>query len=267
MPPIPSADAPEVYQEDEVGEREFKGNVRHLEMSRYIDLDIYHAVEETHPFYLEMIQELHRVMTDLGAGKEAMSVWEFGAGTGLATRELLKYSNLAVEALDLDSECCDILRREMGDAVTVVQGDAVKHRRQPLYDLALSVFAHDHIPYALGTALAANIRGNLKPGGHYLMGGEILPFFASEDERCESLYRYHGFIVEKALRDEHFEVAQIEINALKSGLYSIGDFKRHERQFEEEMNSSGLLLKEKIKIGPAERSDVGGVFVYVYQAP
>lgn len=246
---------------------EFKGNVRHLEMSRYIDLDIYHAVEETHPYYREMIAELHQLISEFGGGRKALSAWEFGAGTGLATRELLRYPNLSVDALDLDSDCCDILTRELGNSVTVIQGDALKHRREEGYDFALSVFAHDHIPYEAGQSLAHNIRANLKPGGRYLMGGEILPYFGDDHERREALYRYHGFIVEKALRDEHFEVAQIEINALKSGLYRIGDFKRHERQFEAEMESSGLSLERKTKIGPSERDDVGGIFVYVYRAP
>ena len=79
------------------------------------------------------------------------------------------------------------------------------------------------------------------------------------------MYTYHCYIVEKALRDKNFEVAQIEINALKSGLEKIGDFKRHEAMFEEEMVSSGLCFDQKNKIGPSCPSDVGGVFVYVYQ--
>jgi len=250
-----------------LSEREFKGNVRHLEMSRYIDLDIYHAVEKTHPYYVEMIDKINDLLSGLGAGSKPLSIWGFGAGTGLATSELTKFASLAIDALDLDAECCDILMREVGNEANVIQGDAVKHQKEGGYDLAISVFAHDHIPYELGPALARNIRRNLKSGGHYVMGGEILPRYCGEDERREALYRYHGFIVEKALRDEHFEVAQIEINALKSGLYSIGDFKRHAELFESEMSSAGLVLKERAKIGPEHRDDVGGVYVYVYQAP
>ena len=37
---------------------EFKGNVDEFEMSRYIDLDLYHAVERSHPYYEEMITEI-----------------------------------------------------------------------------------------------------------------------------------------------------------------------------------------------------------------
>ena len=95
---------------------------------------------------------------------------------------------------------------------------------------------------------------------------EILPYFESDEERIDALHRYHGFIVAKALRNNDFELAQIEINALKSGVFKIGDFKRHEAQFEQEMLSANFKLSRKTKIGPIDIDDVGGVFVYVFQA-
>jgi len=98
-----------------------------------------------------------------------------------------------------------------------------------------------------------------------LWAGKLFLFFENEEQRKEALYAYHCYIIEKALKDKNFEVAQIEINALKSGLEEIGDFKRHEAMFEEEMVSSGLRLVQKNKIGPFVPSDVGGIFVYVYQ--
>ena len=45
----------------------------------------------------------------------------------------------------------------------------------------------------------------------------------------------------------------------------IGDFKRHEAMFEEEVESSGLRMIEKKKMGPSDRDDVGGIFVYVFE--
>jgi len=46
----------------------------------------------------------------------------------------------------------------------------------------------------------------------------------------------------------------------------IGDFKRHEAMFEDEMLSAGFKMKLKKKIGPIDRNDVGGVFVYIFEA-
>jgi hypothetical protein len=46
----------------------------------------------------------------------------------------------------------------------------------------------------------------------------------------------------------------------------VGDFKRHEAMFEEELMSAGFKMLVKKKMGPVDRTDVGGVFVYVFEA-
>lgn len=237
-----------------------------FEMSRYINLDLYHAVERSHPFYVEMIEEIRAQIAQRFTGNEPVRVLEFGAGTGLATEELVKHSNLRIDALDFDSECCNLLRQHMGSAVNVIQGDAVTYSREGEYDLVVSVFAHDHIVYEKGPTLAANIRRNLRKGGIYIMGGEILPVFSNDDDRVGALHDYHGYIIDKALRGRHFQLAQIEIDALQSGIDKIGDFKRHENMFEAEMISADFILRQKKKMGPLERDNVGGVYVYAYEA-
>jgi SAM-dependent methyltransferase len=246
--------------------QDFGGNVQKIEMSRYIDLDIYHAVERSHPFYIEMTNRLLQVVDDTFPGKEPRRLLELGAGTGLATVEFAKLGYLSIDALEYDQECCQVLEGYAGAKARVICGDAIVWRGDAPYDLVASVFAHDHIHYDRRFEFARNIRANLQPGGLYLMGGEILPTFDSDEEHREALYKYHGFIVETALRASHFEVAQIEINALKSGLYRIGDFKRHEAMFEEEMLSAGFAMTIKERIGPQHRDDVGGVYVYAFTA-
>ncbi len=245
---------------------DFKGDMARLEMSRYIDLDIYHAVEKSHPFYVEMIDEISRRFARLHQERGDLRVLEFGAGTGLATEDFVKCPGLSIDALELDEKCCDVLDEHLGGRVSCICGDAVTFVDSNGYDAVVSVFAHDHIHYDKGRDLAANIHRNLKPGGLYIMGGELLPPYSNDAERKEALHKYHGFIVKTALREEHFELAQIEINALKSGLYKIGDFKRHEKLFEIEMLSQNFRLLSKVKMGPERPGDVGGVFVYAFEA-
>lgn len=241
--------------------------LNNVEMSRYIDLEIYHAVERSHPFYAEMIAEIVEEIGRGAADSPGLSLLEFGAGTGLATEEFVRNDGLRVVAVDLDRECCAILRSHIGPKAESVCDDVVRFCREGAFDLAVSVFAHDHIRHDRAPALVRNLRRNLKPGGRYIMGGELLPFYESAEERREALYTYHGFIVDKALREEHFELAQIEIGALKSGVRMIGDFKRHEAMFEREMTEDGLFRAvKKMKMGPLDRDDVGGVFVYVFEA-
>lgn len=244
---------------------DFRGNAELIEMSRYIDLEIYHAVERSHPYYIEMVEEISSKIASLAAEKKCR-VLEFGAGTGLATGEILGLPNLDVVALELDAECAAILTREVADTAQVVTGNILSYQALEPFDAIFSVFAHDHIHHDDAPRLVANLRRNLKRGGLYLMGGEILPFYENNEERSEALYRYHGFIIEKALRDGHFELAQIEISALKSGIQKIGDFKRHEALFETEMLVGDFRLLEKIKHGPEHLDDVGGVYTYVFEA-
>ena len=164
------------------------------------------------------------------------------------------------------NKCLKILQNQVGDRVTTIQGDAVTYCQKGQYDVVTSSFAHDHISYDRAVSFVKNIHRNLKKGGLYVMGGEILPPYSTEDERKEALLAYHGFIVSKALREGHYTLAQIEINALKSGIERIGDFKRHEVAFEKEMLSMPFELVQKTKLGPEIPNDVGGVFVYVYKA-
>ncbi len=247
----------------------FKGNTKKIEMSRYIDLDIYHAVERSHPYYEEMVAEIIGYLGEYGANDRPMKMWEFGAGTGLFTQDLITFEQAQIDALDLDQDCVEILRSHIepkaGSRVRCICGDALAYKGEDVYDVIASTFAHDHIHYDKAGDLVASIRRNLKPDGIYVMGMEILPYFETDEERCDSLYRYHGFIVEKALREENFELAQIEISALKSGIYSIGDFKRHEAQFEDEMTSRGFKIVQKTKLGPDHDDTIGGVYSYAFQ--
>ncbi len=244
----------------------FKGDTRKIEMSRYIDLDLYHRVERTHPFYEEMIREICRLIREFSRNSPSLNIMEIGAGTGLSTSEILKNDRVWLDAIELDEECCELHKRHIeNERCKCFCDDAVTFCREGNYDIVVSVFAHDHITQERGRQLAENIKRNLKPGGVYIMGGEILPYYRTEYQMKKALYAYHCYIVQKALRDRNFEVAQIEINALKSGLDKIGDFKRHESMFEEEVASSGLKLRKKKKMGPIDVKDVGGVFVYVHE--
>lgn len=249
---------------------QFGGNAESIEMSRYIDLDMYHAVERSHPYYEEMLEEIHRRIASFGADTPVLQTWEFGAGTGLATEELLRHKNLMIDVVELDSECCKILDANISPKaegrVRLFCDNALSFGKDNAYDLAVSVFAHDHIKESQAPELAANIRRSLKLGGHYIVGGEFLPFYDSEETWRAALYRYHCFIVNKALEEENFELAQLEINALKSGLYRIGDFKRHEAAFERDILANGFEIDAKVNLGPLDLTDVGGVFVYDFKA-
>jgi len=93
-----------------------------------------------------------------------------------------------------------------------------------------------------------------------------LPYFSTENDRKKGLFKYHNYIIGLALQDDRVQLSELENNALKSGLNMVGDFKRHETMFEEELKSAGFKMLVKKKMGPLDRDDVGGVYVYVFEA-
>lgn len=244
-----------------------------IEMSRYIDLPTYHNIERGHPFYVEMIETIqdeiknyYKSVKKHADGGTGLSVLELGAGTGLCSLEIIKHPFLRLDALEIDSECCKILSSHPeASKYNVILGDAVAHCKKHYYDMVVSTFAHDHIHYNKRFAFSKNIHNNLKGGGIYIMGGELLPYFSNDLERKKALFKYHNYIIDEALKHNRVQIAELENNALKSGLDLVGDFKRHEKMFEQEMASADFRLKKKIKMGPHDVHDVGGVFVYVYE--
>jgi SAM-dependent methyltransferase len=232
------------------------------EMSRYIDIDEYHAVERNHAFYEDMLAYIINDLNGLKDKGRKIRVLEWGAGTGLVTEELAKLKHLDVTALEYDSECHDFLSKHMeGKGVDCVLGDILTYYNEDEFDVVLSVFAHDHVHYDKANEEAGNIR---RKGGRYIMGGELLPYYETPEERAKALVTYHLIIVKQALVEQHYRLAQLEIDALESGVKMIGDFKRHEALFENEMEANGFSLSVKKKMGPLDKSDVGGVFVYIY---
>ena len=243
-----------------------------IEMSRYIDLPTYHNIERGHPFYVEMIEEINtQIKQHYNKEKSRLNkdiklnTLELGAGTGLCSLELVKHHFLQLDALDIDSGCCKILAAHPeASRYNVILADAATYCKQHYYDLVVSTFAHDHIHYNKRFSFAMNIYNNLKKGGLYIMGGELLSYFSSDFERKKALFKYHNYIIDLALHHNRVQLSELENNALKSGLDMVGDFKRHEAMFEEEMRSVGFTNVMKKKIGPLDKDDIGGVFVYVF---
>ena len=251
------------------GARKVFGEEVSVEMSRYINLNTYDEAEKTHPYYEEMLAGVVTSVRKVIRERGPIRILILGAGTGIDTSAILQLGGIQqLEVVDLDEHCLEILKKRINDGrLRCHCGDMVKFYREDQYDVILSVFSHDHVPQELGERLMKNIRRNLKPGGYYIMGGEILSNFKTEGEWVESLFRYHIHIIEKALKDFAFPVAHLEIEALRSGFEKIGDFKRNVAQMESELQSSGLTIQSSERIGPVEQEDIGGVYLFQMQKP
>ena len=239
------------------------------EMSEYLDLEMYDLHERVHPYYQEMIAEMLEQVKKYTRTSPSR-ILEIGSGTGIVTEQLIKIPSLEIDAIDIDKNCCAFLTKKLTNlkkrgTVNVINGDAVTFCNKNSYDLMLSSFSHDHISYDRGHVFAKNIAKNLTAGGVYIMGVEVVPYFRTEYELLQALFKYHGHIITEALLKGYVTFAPLELTALKSGLLNIGDFKRHCVQLEEEMKNGGLSVIFKRKIGPLNRDDLGGVYVFVFK--
>ena len=252
-----------------------------IEMSRYIDVDTYHRIEENHPFYVEMraeiIEQINIYITQF-KNRNRIEIHEFGAGTGLLTNEIIKLIQKAGISLDnlyindVDITCVNYLNKLTQQGVNVFPGSIQEYLRiknrnpdDTVVNISVSSFAHDHFAdYENQKHLLEQIKRFIKPKGIYILGGEFIQPFNSEIEREESLFEYHNYIIQTALSRKTIvdsELAKLEFNALVSGLYLIGDFKTSIQRIEADAQSVGFKT-DIVKIGPKENI-IGSAGIYV----
>jgi len=156
-----------------------------------------------------------------------------------------------------------------------------------------SAFADHHIKPEDKPLYFENVKRNLLPDGRLVVGDEFLPPHDPNDRNAweGALKTYHGHIIEIAERQAEQELAKLEEAtlevaredieamarsyrelvkleqaALESGLAQQGDFKVSCEQYEEYLKASGFEFSKE-KVGPKDRDDMGGVYVYIAWLP
>ncbi len=266
-----------------------------VEMSEYIDVSQYDEHEERHAFYQDMMNKMLEIFsTHRGNNRRSVEVLEFGAGTGIFTMRLFEEQNLAkLSTVEIDWHCYKVLISKLkkfdyaevktnkkglklDDPLETILTKNNGERRMELYcadsrkynppgkfDYIFSSFADHHIKIEDKTKYFDNVKNNLKPGALFIVGDEFLPEHDINDEQAwkEALTAYHTFIINIALEQNEHTLAALENAALISGLLKKGDFKLSCKQYENILEKAGFT-HDKVKIGPLDRDDVGGVYVY-----
>lgn len=240
------------------------------EMSNYIDLEMYHKYESQHPGYLEMTQLIKEEIAKFAKkSKTLLQILEFGSGTGLSTANLAEIRNVNITAVEPDQNCFAMLfehiKNKNLENVSMSQKDGLTFLKKNQFDLVTTTFAHHHIALSKAHDFVQNIYDNLKAGGSYILGDELIAEYKSEEERKIALRKYHHHIINLAEDDDHFELAQLEYGALYSGIRKIGDYKRSVNLLEEEMTKNGLFkIAKKTKV-PLKKQLRSGAGIYVYK--
>lgn len=150
--------------------------------------------------------------------------------------------------------------------VRCVNADSRTYNPEGTFAYIFSSFADHHIKTIDKAEYFENIKLNLEKGGLVIVGDELLPPYDENDmaSRERALNSYHRHIIEETRRqhgEDAWGLIQLEEAALESGLKGIGDFKLSCELYERYLTEAGFRFEKEL-IGPLDRDDVGGVYVY-----
>ncbi len=244
---------------------------RQVEMSAYIPIHDYDLHEEAHAYYVDMMQLMISIIEKNRNSDRKIRILELGSGTGIFTKRLAEIKNAELVAVEIDWACYKALEHKMeslvnnnSTTVTCLNKDSRIYNPDGEFDFICSSFADHHIKPYDKKQYFENIKNNLVNGGMFITGDEFLPIYDYQDveSRRAALKAYHGHIIEIAKQANELELVKLEEAALKSGLEERGDFKLSCQEYETMLNNAGFKYIDSIKIGPLDREDLGGVFVY-----
>ncbi len=257
-----------------------------VEMSLYINVFDYNECEQEHAYYKEMTQRMIEICQEnyQKKNRESLEILEMGAGTGIFTIQLgnaISDNLKKLDAIEFDWHCYKILRiktKQFADShpeiqVNIYHEDSRTYDPPGKFDYIFSSFADHHIRKTDKEIYFENVKKNLKKDGLMIVGDEFLREHDSENikEAEQALRDYHSHIIDIAQHHEnsekHRKLAELERQALESGLLGLegtggGDFKVSCSQYEKFLRDAGFEFKKE-KIGPLDRDDIGGVYVYI----
>ena len=258
-----------------------------VEMSEYISPADYDQHEEKHAYYIDMLSEMIDILLQNRKQRSMPKcrILEFGAGTGILSTRLASISNSEIHVVEIDWACYQVLVgkfRQNGARLLEVSADSRQHRfKMPngnsvvthnedsrfynpdgSYDYIVTSFADHHIKASDKQLYFANVKQNLNEGALFIVGDEFLREHDPTDENAwrDAVLAYHGHIIEIALTQGETELANLERQAMQSGLERRGDFKLSLTQYVAQLQSSGFKVVSRC-IGPSDTPLTGGVYI------
>lgn len=260
---------------------------RPVEMSEYISVRDYDQHEEKHAYYLDMMSQTIDIILQNRKHKSMFKcrILEFGAGTGILTTRLASISDVEIHAVEIDWHCYQVLVDKIrqsgammlefssdnrqhkfampnGNTVVTYNEDSRSYNPSGRYDYIVSSFADHHIKASDKQVYFANVKQNLEAGALYIVGDEFLRDHdpSNDNEWRDALHAYHEHIINIALSEGENVLAELENQALQSGLERRGDFKLSLSQYIGLLQSEGFIVESKC-IGPSDPSLTGGVYI------
>ncbi len=237
------------------------------EMSDYFDYAQYDRATRAHAFYQEMIVDmLQTLRKEMTKTKSKKRILELGCGNGSLTELLVQLPNVEITSIDVDKNAIMFVENRLkANNLELIRFDALKFRTKKPFDFIIASWNYEHITdYKNGFELGQSVTANLKDGGLYIEGAELVDTFKNETERQKAFINYHEDIIDRALKAENSDTAQIEYLAMISGITGVSHFKRDKETHIKEMEKGGLKLKTWKKFGPFTKK-AGSAGVYLFE--
>ena len=240
--------------------------------SQAVSIHDYDNFEEDHPFYVDMHGQMLRFFRQYVGKSKSAHVLEVGAGTGHFTKRVIGLvPNMKVVAVEPDGPSCEILRHRFApktNLIEIVECRILDFNRSQRFDCVLSSFADHHICAAEKEEYFRHLVGMLEPGGVIIVGDEFLRTYSStRDDYSSAVTAYHSYIIDLAMKDGKWQLAELERDALRSGLADEKhrvDFKISVEEYRSLAVRAELDVLESVCVSDIEAaSNIGGMYVFV----
>lgn len=148
---------------------------------------------------------------------------EIGCGPVRLTPLLAQIPNTLVTTLDFDPGWIEtakqIVRGQKLD-INLVCADIQTYQHPQPINIAVSQGSHHHIPKGKTTLqYLCNVREQLVRGGIFIVSDEMIPYYASEQERYVRLCIWYSHIIGNALKHNYEQLAVAEMETLLDDLF------------------------------------------------
>jgi hypothetical protein len=243
------------------------------EMGRYINIGDYDKVEKFHAGWKESVIKMKELVTKHFSKNETIKIMEHGPGPGNSTEVFAQIPNSKIDAIELDSECYNLLLANMNSKKNVrcFNQNSLDYKPKEKCDAVLAMFSLTHLNGEKMKIFLDNCRKKyLKDNGVLVVGDEFLqPHNVNNPKsRIKALGNHHFNVIAKAFLDDKSKLAQLEFDALKSGWEKEGDFKVSCNEMKKRLKQAGFKTIKKYKIYPKNGDFVvikerdSGVYVY-----
>lgn len=211
--------------------------------------------------------ELLKRITDK---KEPIEILDFCCGTGILPRNwLTKLNNIKYLGVDINSNFIKFAKEKLkDDKFSFVVDDSVTFKTDKKFDIVLATSSYHHIKDDKKRDFLKNISYHLKKDGVLIIYEKIVDSFSDKIEAVDSGTKFYLERIKYMMKIE--KLSENQLFALFNEQYLTAirheEYKVDFQHFKDDVESSGMKIKEHIKLWPKENlfhNDKVGDFVFL----